>query len=122
MDKLKELLEVIALIGVPALTFFAGRATRKLNNAQARATETDSLTKLSDQILKLQNQIDELRKDQETIKTEREKFEDKNRVLWQYVYALIEQIKNKKIKPIDPPVELQSDPVLMKLFKTKKTK
>jgi cell division protein FtsB len=81
--------------------------------------EADTLGKLSSQIIDLQGKYNTLHTEQLSLKNQIEKLDDKNRVLWQYVYALIEQLKKKKLTPIKPPTELESDPQLMKLLKVK---
>jgi hypothetical protein len=43
-------------------------------------------------------------------------LEDKNRVLWQYVYAMIEYMGRVGVEPPRPPTELESDPKLMKML------
>jgi hypothetical protein len=109
---------LVAIIGaaVGLLTFHGSRA---INKANKNMIEADTLGKLSSQIIDLQGKYNALHSDQIKLKNDIEKIDDKNRVLWQYVYALIEQIKKKKLTPIKPPIELESDPRLMKLLRGK---
>ena len=109
---------IVALIGaaVALLSFHGGRAVSK---AQKNMIEADTLGKLSSQIIDLQGKYNTLHTEQLSLKNQVEKLDDKNRILWQYVYALLEQIKKKKLTPIKPPVELESDPRLMKLLKAR---
>jgi len=107
---------IVAIIGaaVGLLTYHGSRA---INKANKNMIEADTLGKLSLQIIELQGKYSALHTDQLKLKNDIEKIDDKNRVLWQYVYALIEQLKKKKLTPIKPPIELESDPRLMKLLK-----
>jgi hypothetical protein len=107
---------IVALIGagVGLLTFHGSRA---LNKANKNMIEAETLGKLSGLIVDLQGKYNSLHSDHLAIKNQIEKLGDTNRVLWQYVYALIEQIRAHKIIPIKPPAEIESDPMLIKLLK-----
>ena len=107
---------IVALIGagVGLLTFHGSRA---INKANKNMIEAETLGKLSGLIVDLQGKYNALHSDQLAIKNQIEKLGDTNRVLWQYVYALIEQIHAHKIIPIKPPAEIESDPLLIKLLK-----
>ena len=96
-----------ALIAV--ISFLAGR---RLSIANANAVDVKSLIDLS-------SRVEELGKRQLELEQSVLKLESKTRVMWQYIYALVEHIRKHKIRPLTPPAELKSDPVLMKLF-TKK--
>ena len=102
---------VVGSIIVALIAFHAGRGVAK---SQKNALDVETLIKLSTRV---QDMSDELLK----MKNQVEKFEDKNRVLWQYVYALIENMQSHDLTPPEPPAELETDPVLVKLLK-KKTK
>jgi cell division protein FtsB len=109
---------IVALIGaaVALLSFHGGRA---VNKAQKNMIEAETLGKLSTQIIDLQGKYNTLHNEQLSLRNQLEKLDDKNRILWQYVYTLIEQIKKKKLTPVTPPAELESDPQLIKLLKKK---
>ena len=109
---------IVALIGA-ALGLLTFHGSRAINKANKNLMDADTLGKLATQIIDLQGKYSTLHSEQLTLKNQVEKLDDKNRVLWQYVYALIEQLKKKKLTPVKPPVELESDPQLMKLLKVK---
>ena len=99
---------IIGAIGIAVgsmIAYLAGNTKRKLENTESLVKLTDQVNKLSDDLFSLKRQVD--------------KLEDKMRVMWQYIYALITQIKNEHLTPVKPPAELESDPVLQKLFKKK---
>jgi hypothetical protein len=108
---------IVALIGaaVGLLTF---HGSRTINKANKNMIEAETLGKLSGLIIDLQGKYNALHTDQLALKNQIEKLGDTNRVLWQYVYALIEQIRAHKITPVKPPTEIESDPLLIKLLKT----
>lgn len=60
------------------------------------------VTKLKEENVSIQNQITDMSK--------------KNSALWSYVYALLDFIRHKKFIPPDPPIELETDPKLMKII------
>lgn len=96
------------------IVFIGGMATAKArasaDNAQATAVNVDTFQKLIKQVQDLTKEVGDVRDEVADIK-------DKNRVLWQYVYGMIEHMRRHKVKPLPPPRELESDPVLMKLIK-----
>lgn len=116
----KQLVEVlIAILATVVLPLGIFHGSRAVTKAQKNMIEADTLGKLSSQIIDLQGKYNDLHKEQLSLRNQIEKLDDKNRILWQYVYALIEQIKKKKMTPIAPPIELESDPQLIKLLKVK---
>lgn len=102
---------IVAIIGaiVSLLTFHGGRA---LSRSQANSIDAKTLIELSTQVRILHTEFI-------TISNKFDKLEDKVRVMWQYIYALIGQLDKNDITPEQPPVELESDPVLIKLLRKK---
>ena len=115
MDVISDAI-IVAIIGaaVGLLTF---HGSRSINKANKNMIEAETLGKLTNQIIDLQGKYNTLYTDQLSLKNQIEKLGDTNRVLWQYVYALIEQIHAHKITPVKPPAEIESDPLLIKLLK-----
>jgi len=107
MNYTTDIIAAFAVLASALLAFHAGRAVSK---SQSMSLNTDTLVKLSDKVRALSEEVIQIRNELDNVK-------DKNRVLWQYTYALIEQIKSHKIKPILPPTELESDPKIMKIIK-----
>lgn len=107
MNIVPDIIAAVAVIFAAILAFHAGRAVNKAQSVSLNSTTlmalSDKVRELSDEIIKIRNELDEVK--------------DKNRVLWQYTYALIEQMKTHKIKPLSPPAELESDPKIMKVIK-----
>lgn len=110
------LIGAIATIIVAVIALWGSRFTSRSNS---NAVDVDTLRKLiadveaqHKEILKLQNEVEEIR---DLFK----KLEDKTRVMWQYIYALIDFIKKHVpgFPPPMPPKDLESDPKLMELLK-----
>ena len=96
---------ILAFVGV-VLSFLGGWATSRANT---NAINVKTFQELVNQV---QDISDELVK----VKSNMSAMDGKNRVLWQYVYALIENSLGHKVVPPDPPKELESDPRLMKIL------
>jgi hypothetical protein len=110
---LKEILEILALLGIPILTFHAGRNQARANaNKTNRETEVVSLKAFQD----LVKQVNELTSEQSKLHEAHNILLSSNRALWSYVYALIDFIKDKKLVPPTPPAELDTDPRLARLL------
>jgi hypothetical protein len=104
------IIAIIGAVGVIATALLAFHRGKGLEKSQQSSVDIKSIIELSKEVrelhgnfIALQNKVD--------------KMEDKIRVMWQYIYALIGQLNDNKISPIAPPAELDSDPVLMKLLK-----
>jgi len=104
------IITVIGAIIVALLSFHGGRA---LTKSQKNVVDIDALVKLSAEVQRLNDNLIK-------VKNQVEKYEDKNRILWQYVYQLIENNHRFDMQSPRPPVELESDPVLIKLLSKKK--
>jgi hypothetical protein len=105
----EAIISAIAIIVVALISFHGGRS---LSKAQKNAVDVETLFKLSKEVQILNDDLLKL-------KNEVERFEDKNRVLWQYVYTLIENFHSNDLTPPNPPIGLESDPKLLKLIKRK---
>lgn len=95
------LVSAASVIVVALISYFGGRSQRV-------ATHADIVIKLTDQVNELSIGMSELRVKLDTVV-------HTNKVLWQYIYALVEQLKAHGLTPIDPPSELETDPRLMAL-------
>lgn len=98
---------------------------RKLQNEnyllKSRQTERDEqLLQMESRIVSLQAQIDTDARERADLRTKLSDFEVRNRVLWKYLIALLEQLKRHSIQPIAPPKELESDPEIVKLLNDNK--
>lgn len=90
---------------------------QKQNDAETKRLERDEqLEVMSAQIAALQAQIDKDARERHDLEKKLAEFEIKNRVLWKYLIALLEQFRYHKIKPVEPPNEL-TDPEILKLVK-----
>lgn len=104
--------EIVALVtGISALVL--GLAQVRKGKADMNAVDVDTLRDLVKDVTTLKNENVKIQKNITDLDT-------KNQALWQYVYQLIEFIKGHGMIPPSPPVELETDPKLMKLFATKK--
>ena len=110
---LKEILEILALLGIPILSFHAGRNQARANvNKTNRETEVVTLTTFQ----ALVKQVNELSAGQAKLQEEHAIVLSSNRALWSYVYELIDFIKEKSLVPPSPPAELDTDPRLTRLL------
>lgn len=110
---LKEILEILALLGIPILSFHAGRnQARATVNKTNRETEVVSITTFQT----LVKQVNELSVGQAKLQEEHAIVLSSNRALWSYVYELINFIKDMKLVPPAPPAELDTDPRLARLL------
>ena len=102
---------IIAALGavfIAILSFLGGRTHQK---AQTNAVDIQSLIDLS---TKVESQSERL----SLLSGRIDKLDSKITIMWQYIYALVEQLRGNGIVPVKPPAELESDPVLMRLIKT----
>jgi hypothetical protein len=98
------------------ISFIGGLATSRAN---ASAVNVKTFQDLIAQVQALSTDLKIARQEAsdeiEKVRDELDRLDDKNRVLWQYVYALIEQVSRHE-HPLKPPKELESDPKLMKMI------
>lgn len=106
MEYVTSGIAAITMIVVALISWNGGKAQRANTHA--------------DTIIDLTTQVQQFSKDLTDIRKQVGEIEHKNQVLWQYVYALLEQLKKNKIAPIKPPAELESDPQIIKIFKRTK--
>jgi hypothetical protein len=102
MDYITPSIAAIAMIIVSLISWNGGKAQRANTHA--------------DTIIDLTTQVQQFSKDLAVLRNQVSDIEHKNQVLWQYVYTLLEQLKKNRITPIKPPVELESDPQIIKIF------
>jgi outer membrane murein-binding lipoprotein Lpp len=99
------------------ISFIGGLATSRAN---ASAVDIRTFRELVAEVQALSSDLRKVKKDageeMEKVHDEIEKLDDKNRVLWQYVYSLIEHMGRNNVDPLQPPRELESDPKLMKML------
>jgi len=88
----------VAIISA-SISFWAGRA---VNKAQSFSINVDTLMKLTDKVESLSQDIIDIRNELDDVK-------DKNRMLWAYIYQLLDIMKQKRIKPPQPPEGLKDD-------------
>lgn len=104
----------LAMIAVALVSFHSGRA---LSKSQRNAVDIKSLIDLSVQVTQLQTKLQDTSNAMMELRNEVDDFEDKNRVLWQYVYALLESHNKNGIPIPPPPADLKTDPKLVELIK-----
>jgi hypothetical protein len=107
MEKYEPIWIPLAMIVSGFIGFWGNRI---LSRANANAVDIKSLQDLSKRVEEQAESIHE-------IQTKFLALDKKISIMWQYIYALVEQIRKLKKKPIPPPKELESDPILVKLFK-----
>lgn len=99
------------------ISFIGGLATSRAN---ASAVDVKTFRDLVEQVQALSDDLRKVKKDASDeigkMRDEFDKLEDKNSVLWQYVYAMIEYMGKQGVEPLQPPKELESDPKLMKML------
>lgn len=103
---------VISALGMVGTTILNSIVAYRSGKATRAATHADTIIDLTSQVQKFSQDLIELR-------GEINKIEQKNQTLWQYVVALLEQLKKHKITPQKPPAALESDPQLIKIFNKK---
>ena len=106
MEYIVPSITALSVIIVSIISYHGGKSNRA-------ATHADSIIDLTCQVQKFSQDLSELRKEIDMI-------EHNNQVLWQYVIALLEQLKKNKITPVKPPAELESDPRIIKIFSSLK--
>lgn len=109
-----SIITALAMIAVALLGFHGGRT---LSKAQRNAVDIKSLIDLSVRVEQLNIKLQDTMNSQAELRNEVDDFEDKNRILWQYVYALIESHNTHGIPIPPPPDELKADPKLIELIK-----
>ena len=106
---IESVIAIITAVSALVLGLVQSRKTKAEGNAvdiSSFRTLVQDVTKLKSENVKIQENITAL--------------DTKNRALWQYVYMLIDFIKDNKLTPPSPPVELESDPKLAKLLGIRK--
>lgn len=111
------LITAIATVVVAAIAYLGGRENGKAAKSNANAVDVETLQRLVNDSIQKHKTIIELQNKVEEITDKLDKLEQKNTVLWQYVYALIDFIKRHKLIPPPPPRELDGDAKLMELLK-----
>lgn len=90
---------------------------QKVQKYEERRKERDEqFEAMEAQISALNAQIDKDARDRADLRQKLADSDVRNRVLWKYLIALMEQLRHHKITPVPPPVELESDPEIIKLF------
>ena len=87
-----------------------------------REERTEQLEALEAHMSALQQQIDKDARERNELRKKISDFEVKNRAMWQYLLALLEQMKRQDIVPVEPPEGLKSDPEIMKIIQDIKAK
>ena len=106
MDKWDVVIPAIATV-IGALLVYLGnyltsKSRSRRDEAEANAVDVKTLRDLASDVRDLSEKVN--------------KIEAKNTILWQYVYALLDHIREKGGVPPLPPVELETDPKLMKII------
>ncbi|RPI95518.1 MAG: hypothetical protein EHM40_02890 [Chloroflexi bacterium] len=108
-----SIIAAIASVVGGAIVFFGNRATNQAkarkDKADASAVEIETFQELVDKVRELSDEVINLKREQSM-------FISKNTALWQYVYALLEYIVQIGKQPPLPPLELETDPKLMKII------
>lgn len=118
-DQLEERINRIGQLDnrIRELTNQNGNQTHEIEELQAKRAERDEqIEALQSSVAALQVQVDRDARERNDLRQKLSAFEVNNRVLWKYVYALLEHMRRHKIKPPEPPEELRSDPEIMKLI------
>lgn len=94
---------------------------RKLNNenyllAKGRADEDERIESLEAHVAALQAQIDTDARERGDLRQKLVDLDVRYRVLWKYLIALLEQFRQRGIKPVEPPEELKNDPEIARLL------
>jgi glutamine synthetase type III len=109
--------QFLGTILVSVIAYLGGLATSKAN---ATAVNVKTFQDLVNQVQALSKDLQKARDDAsaeiDKVRDELSSLETKNRVLWQYVYAMIEHMGRNDVDPLPPPEELKSDPKLMKMI------
>jgi hypothetical protein len=79
-----------------------------------RAERDEQLESMEARMSALQAQIDKDARERSVLRRKLGEFEVKNRILWKYTIALLEQMKQNHLKPVPPPEGL-TDPDILKL-------
>ena len=89
---------------------------RELSEMRAkRAERDDQMEAMSAHLAALQEQINKDSAERADLQAKLSKFEAKYRAMWQYLLALLEQMKRHDIIPVEPPKELTTDPEIMRV-------
>jgi len=95
---------IIALIALGKIPI-----ERKKVQTDGNAVDVETFDRL---VSRVEEQSDEL----VNVRKQITLFDSKNRALWHYVYELIDYIIGKGLTPPVPPVYLESDPKLARIF------
>jgi vesicle coat complex subunit len=115
--------EWVPTIIAAVISFIGGLATSRANATAINIkTFQDLVTQVQALSIDLKKAREESSLEIENVRDELDRLDDKNRALWQYVYALIEAFGRGDKEPPRPPKELESDPKLMKILNAKESK
>lgn len=89
---------------------------KQLETEEMRKVRDEHFETMEARIAALQAQVDKDARERADLRAKLAEFEVRNRVLWQYIIALLEQFKQHRIIPVSPPKELESDPEIIKLL------
>jgi len=103
---------IIAAIPGTIIALIALRKTR----VESQKVQADSNAVDVETFDKLVNKVDEQSDELVNVRKQVTLFDSKNRALWHYVYELIDYIIGKGLTPPVPPVYLESDPKLARIF------
>ncbi len=78
------------------------------------------LAKRDEKMISLESQIGALTAQMNKDSRELETMRINYRALWQYMIALLEQMKFNRIVPGDPPTEFKSDPEILRILQEAK--
>lgn len=87
---------------------------------KSRKERDDLFGALEAKVAATQAQLEKDGRDREELRKKYTELDNKYRILWQYMIALVERMKKHSLVPLDPPKELQTDPELMRIIKGNK--
>jgi predicted nuclease with TOPRIM domain len=92
--------------------------SRQMAEMQSERNKRDEkFVNMESEVASLREQVNKDASERADLRKKLAEFEVKYRALWQYLVALLEQIKRHDLfTPVDPPKELASDPEIMRIL------
>lgn len=81
-----------------------------------RAERDDHFESMEARVSALQAQVDADSRERADLRSKLAQMDSRYRALWKYMIALLEQLKQKRIRPVEPPDALKSDPDIIRFL------